>query len=321
PLNLVAHKVAPVIACGNTIVVKPSPRTPLSALLLGEVILHAGAPPGQVNVIVTPNEHAALAVSDPRVKCVSFTGSVPVGWSIATLAKRKRVTLELGGNAAVIVHADADLDAAVPLISTGAFSYAGQSCISVQRVFVHGSIRAEFERRLVAHVTKNVLCGDPRRSDVLVGPMIDAGAQSRVLGAIDAARAAGARLLCGGVAEGPCILPTILADADPRLGVCATEIFGPVMTINSYEDFDAAMHLVNDSPYGLQAGVFTRDLSLAMRAFEVIEVGGVMINHVPTFRLENMPYGGMKDSGIGREGVRFAIEEMTERKALVVRLQ
>lgn len=325
PLNLAAHKVAPALACGNTIVIKPSPKAPLSALLLAKIINDAGAPPNVVNVVVCENALAMRLIDDPRVRFVSFTGSVPIGWKVNEAAARakKRTTLELGGNAGVIVHEDvssgADIDGAIEPIARGAFAYAGQSCISVQRLFVHDSIYDRFTERFVAHVRDNVRCGDPSRRDVIVGPMIDADARQRTLAAVDAARQAGATILTGGSADGACVQPTVIANAASALDVCAREIFAPVVVLDRYADFSGAIKRVNASPFGLQAGVFTRDIGLALRAFNELEVGGVVINQVPTFRLENMPYGGVKDSGRGREGVRFAIEEMTELRTLVVK--
>jgi acyl-CoA reductase-like NAD-dependent aldehyde dehydrogenase len=260
-------------------------------------------------------------IDHPRVRFISFTGSVPIGWKVneAAAKAKKGATLELGGNAGVIVHHDADVEPAIPMIARGAFGYAGQSCISVQRVFVHASIYDDLSKKLTAHVCDRIKHGDPSHRDVIVGPMIDADAKKRTLDAIDAARRAGAKILIGGQADGPCIQPTVIEGAASSLDVCAKEIFAPVVVLDRYADFDDALARVNDSPFGLQAGVFTRDLNLALRAFDQLQVGGVMINQVPTFRLENMPYGGVKDSGQGREGVRFAIEEMTELRALVIR--
>lgn len=318
PLNLAAHKVAPAIACGCAVIVKPSPRTPLSAFNLLEAF---GETDGLISVVNTPNSLATHLIDHARVRFVSFTGSVPIGWQVYERAAkaRKRAMLELGGNAGCVVHEDADLDSALPLIARGAFSYAGQSCISVQRIFVHERIADDFIRRLVDYVRQNIRCGDTRNRNVLVGPMIDRDAQDHVLRAIDAACAAGVKVLCGGVASGLCIEPTVIVEADPKLDVCAKEIFAPVAVIDRYRDFEDALQRVNDSPFGLQAGVFTNDQALVSRAFAQLEVGGVMINQVPTFRLENMPYGGVKDSGIGREGARFAMQDMTELRTLVIK--
>lgn len=319
PLNLVAHKVAPAVASNNTIVVKPSPRTPLSALMLADALTEAGAPAGQVNVVACPNELAERPCRDARVRHVSFTGSVPVGWQIRQAAGKKKVTLELGGNAGLIVHSDASLPDAVRAAATGGFGYAGQSCISVQRAFVHERLYDRFRAELLAHVTEKVRCGDPRRRDVLVGPMIDRAALQRALDTLADATRAGARILCGGETEGPCLQPTVVENADPALQVASEEVFAPVIVLDRYAEFDDALRRVNSSRFGLQAGLFTNDLSLALRAFEMLEVGGVLVNQVPTFRLENQPYGGVKDSGLGREGLRYAMEEMTELRALIVK--
>jgi acyl-CoA reductase-like NAD-dependent aldehyde dehydrogenase len=321
PLNLLAHKIAPALASGNTIVVKPSPRTPLSALLLAEVISESGTPRGAVNVIIVPNELASRPLADERVKHVSFTGSVPVGWSIRQQAGPKRVTLELGGNAGLIVHEDADLDRAIPAAATGGFGYAGQSCISVQRIAVHAPIYDRFREQFLRHVEQHVHAGDPRERRTSVGPLIDDGAAARVRGLLDNARSAGARILCGGTFEGNVLHPTVLEGVDPSHEVSKGEAFAPVVTLHRYGTFDQAIAFVNDSAYGLQAGVFTRDIGRAWAAFERLEVGGVMINQIPTFRVENMPYGGIKASGLGREGVRYAMEEMTELRVMVIRIK
>jgi glyceraldehyde-3-phosphate dehydrogenase (NADP+) len=319
PLNLVAHKVAPAIASGNTIVVKPSPKAPLSALLLADVMDEAGLPNGMLSVVVAPNELAARPLADDRVKHVSFTGSVPVGWSVKQQAGRKRVTLELGGNAGLIVHEDADLAAAIPAAAAGGFGYAGQSCIGVQRIVLHEPIYERFRDDFVRHVRQNVHAGHPRDRRTTVGPLIDDAAVDRVRKLIDDAVRAGAKLLCGGTFSGSVLEPTVLESVDPTLDVCAKEAFAPVVTLHRYESFDDAIRFVNDSEYGLQAGVYTRDIDRAWRAFESLDVGGVMINQVPTFRIETMPYGGIKSSGFGREGIRYAMEEMTEWRVLVLK--
>lgn len=320
PLNLVAHKVAPCLATGNTMVLKPAPKTPLTALLLGEVLVASGVPAGQVNIITCVNEVASRLVTDPRVKLISFTGSTDVGWKIKEQSGHRRVVLELGGNAGVIVHDDADLDAAIPAIANGAFAYAGQSCISVQRVFVQEKIYAELKARLVAHTREKIICGDPRKRTTIVGPMISRDALAKVRARIDAVIAGGARLLCGGEVKGQVLEPTILENADSASDLCAEEAFAPVLVLAKYRGFDDALAMVNASRFGLQAGVFTRDIARAFQAYEALEVGGVMINQVPTWRVENMPYGGSKESGFGREGVRYAMEEMTELRTLGVRL-
>lgn len=319
PLNLVAHKVAPVLATGNTIVIKPAPQTPLTALLLARLVREAGSPAGQVNVVTCANDDAGAPLEDERVKMVSFTGSAAVGWKIKALSGRRRVALELGGNAAAIVHDDADLETAIPALATGSFAYAGQSCISTQRLLVHARIFDAFCSRFVAHVSAHIRAGDPRDPAVTVGPMINAAARTRVLAWIDEARAAGARLLHGGQVIGACLEPTILAVPNQNSTLCREEAFAPVVTLQRYETFDEAIALANASRYGLQAGVFTRDIGRIAQAFDRLEVGGVLINQAPTFRTDNQPYGGVKDSGFGREGVRSAMEEMTELKTLVVR--
>ena len=319
PLNLVAHKVAPALATGNTMVVKPAMKTPLTALLLAEVLHEAGVPAGQMNFLTCSNADAARLVTDVRVKKVTFTGSPAVGWRLKELCGKKRITLELGGNAGVIVHSDADVAAAVPLIATGAFGYAGQSCISVQRVVVHESRYEEVKAALVAHIAAKVLTGDPWERTTVVGPMITEPARDAVLERIAAALAGGARLVCGGEVRGRCLEATVLENAGATMAICAEEAFAPVLTLHRYAEFAEALAFVNASDFGLQAGVFTRDLTLALRAYEELEVGGVLINQVPTFRVENMPYGGIKDSGFGREGVRSTMEEMTEMKSLVIK--
>jgi glyceraldehyde-3-phosphate dehydrogenase (NADP+) len=320
PLNLVAHKVAPCLATGNTMVLKPAPKTPLSALMLGEVMVASGLPAGQVNIITCTNEAASRLITDARVKMISFTGSTEVGWKIKEQSGRRRVVLELGGNAGVIVHADADLGAAIPGIATAAFASAGQSCISVQRVFVQEKIYQDFKTRLIAHTREKITAGDPRKSTTVVGPMITTDALAKVRARIDAAVAGGARLLCGGGAKRQTLQATILENVDPAGELCAEEAFAPVLVLAKYRTFEEALALVNASRFGLQAGVFTRDISRAFQAYEALEVGGVMINQVPTWRVENMPYGGSKASGFGREGVRYAMEEMTELRTLGVRL-
>ena len=319
PLNLVAHKVAPALATGNTMVVKPAGKTPLTALLLAQVLVEAGVPAGQMNFVTCSNEDAARLVTDGRVKKVTFTGSPAVGWKLKELCGKKRITLELGGNAGVIVHADAELDAAVPAIAQGGFAYAGQSCISVQRIVIHESRYEEVKQRLVAFIREKIKTGDPRDRATVVGPMITAEALSEVQARIAAALAAGATLVHGGQTIGRCLEATVLENVAPALDLCAKEAFAPIVTLHRYREFDEALALVNASDFGLQAGVFTRDLQLALRAFDGLDVGGVLINQVPTFRVENMPYGGIKDSGFGREGVRYAMEEMTELKSLIIK--
>ena len=320
PLNLVAHKVGPCLATGNTMVVKPATKTPLTALRLAQVLVDAGMPAGQVNFVTCSNEDAALLITDARVKKVTFTGSPAVGWKLKEQCGKKKITLELGGNAGVIVHADADLDAAIPAIASGAFGQAGQSCISVQRIVIHESLYADFRARFSAYVCEKVKAGDPTDRANIIGPMITRQALEATVGRIEEAVRAGAKIVCGGNVTGQCLDATVLEDAPAHLPICAEEAFAPVCTLHRYRDFEEALAFVNDSDFGLQAGIYTRDLKLAMHAYETLEVGGVLINQVPTFRVENMPYGGVKDSGFGREGVRYAMEEMTELRSLIMRL-
>jgi len=319
PLNLVAHKVAPCLATGNTMVVKPAPKTPLSSLLLAEVLVAAGVPAGQVNFVPCANEHAAQLVTDPRIAMVTFTGSPDVGWRLKELAGRRRVCLELGGNAGVILHDDADLAVAIPLIATGGFSNSGQSCISVQRIFLHEGIYDDFRARFLAHIREKVKVGDPRDRATVIGPMISADALARTRARIASAIAAGARVALGGEVHGPSLEATVLEDVPLSHEACREEFFAPVVTLHRYREFDDALRMVNDSRFGLQAGIFTRDIGRALRAFETLDVGAVLINQVPTWRVESMPYGGIKDSGYGREGLRYAMEDMTEIKALIIR--
>ncbi len=319
PLNLVAHKVAPCIATGNTMIVKPAAKTPLTALLLAEVLASAGVPAGQMNFVVCTNEDAARLVTDERVAMVSFTGGPDVGWRLKSLAGKKRVCLELGGNAGVIVHDDADIAAAVPMIAAGGFGNAGQSCISVQRIFVQEKIYADFSAQFVAHIREKVKTGNPRERATVVGPMITAEALAKTRALLASAVAAGGCIVLGGEARGQCLEATVIENVPLSHEACTGELFAPVVTLHRYEDFDEALRLVNDSRFGLQAGVFTRDIGRALHAFETLEVGGVLINQVPTWRVENMPYGGIKDSGFGREGLRYAMEEMTEIRTLIMR--
>jgi acyl-CoA reductase-like NAD-dependent aldehyde dehydrogenase len=319
PLNLVAHKVAPCLATGNTMVVKPATKTPLTALLLARLLAEQGVPPGQINFVTCSNDDAHPLIVDERVKKVTFTGSPAVGWRLKEQCGKKRITLELGGNAGCIVHHDADLDTAIPMIAMGGFSQAGQSCISVQRIVIHESIYDTFRERFTAHVREKIKTGDPRDRATVVGPMISPEALAGALQRIDAAVQAGAKIVHGGKAFGRCLEATIVENAPATAELCAEEAFAPLVTLHRYSQFDEALAFVNASRFGLQAGLFTRDLRLAFNAFEALEVGGVMVNQVPTFRVENMPYGGVKDSGFGREGVRYAMEEMTELRSLVIK--
>jgi glyceraldehyde-3-phosphate dehydrogenase (NADP+) len=319
PLNLVAHKVAPCLASGNTMVLKPSPRTPLSALLLAEVLDEAGIPAGQMNVIPFDHSHVDGLLSDLRLKMLSFTGSAEVGWQLKSRAGKMKVALELGGNAAVVIEPDSDWRAAVPKIASAAFGFAGQSCISIQRIFVNREILEPFREALISHTQEKIRAGDPSQRDTIVGPMITSQAREKVLKWIEEATAGGATLLTPLVKEGRSLLgPVLLENAPSSASVLCEEAFAPLAVLQGYDTFEEALSLVNDSHFGLQAGVFSNNLSKALQAFEELEVGGVMINQVPTFRVENMPYGGVKDSGAGREGVRYAMEEMTEPRSLVI---
>ena len=319
PLNLVAHKLAPAIACGAPIVLKPSPRTPLSTLKLVELAQASGAIKDSVQCVNTPNELAAYAIESDHVKVVSFTGSAPVGWKIKSLANKKKVTLELGGNAAVIVHEDADIAPAISMIATGAFAYAGQSCISVQRVLIHRSIYDTVRDQLVTFAREKIKTGDPADRATLVGPMIDEASRDRLLASIQSAQSRGANVLLGGQMIGPCVSPALLENVPADHALCAEEAFAPVAILIAYDTFDDAIRIVNASRYGLQAGVFTHDIRRVQQAYDELDVGAVLINQTPTFRIDNLPYGGPKDSGFGREGIASAMEEMTEPKVLIIR--
>ncbi|MCI2419174.1 aldehyde dehydrogenase family protein [Saccharopolyspora sp. K220] len=318
PINLVAHKVAPALAVGAPIVVKPSPKTPLSALLLGEILAETDLPAGSWSVLITPNDRAADLVADPRLPVVSFTGSVPVGWSIREAVPRKHVVLELGGNAAAIVNSDwSDLDYAADRIATFATFQAGQSCISVQRVYVHRDSYDDLVDRVVKAVEAQGT-GDPKDPATKVGPVIDAAAAERIEQWVGEAGAAGARVLTGGTREGTTYAPTVLVDVPEDAKVSSEEVFAPVLTIAPVDSMDEAFEKVNASRFGLQAGVFTHDLQLAFRASAELEVGGVIIGDVPSFRADQMPYGGVKDSGFGREGVQAAMTDLTEERVTVL---
>jgi acyl-CoA reductase-like NAD-dependent aldehyde dehydrogenase len=320
PLNLVAHKVAPAIAAGCPLVLKPAPQTPLCSILLAEAVQQAGWPDGGLNVIPLSNEDAGLLVSDDRLKMISFTGSAAVGWAIKRNAGKKKVILELGGNAALIVHSDADVPFAAERCVAGAFAYAGQTCISVQRVLVERSVYGKFVDLLIAGASK-LRVGDPMEESTDVGPLIRESDAIRAADWIQEAVRGGARLLCGGQRKGPLLEPTVLTGTRTDMKVNCQEIFAPVVTVEPYDDFDKAIRQVNNSAYGLQAGIFTRDAKLMFTAYEELEVGGLIAGDVPSFRIDHMPYGGIKDSGLGREGLRYAIEEMTEPKLLVMNLR
>ncbi len=318
PLNLTSHKVAPAIAVGAPVVQKPASKTPLSALALQKIVLAAGWPEDAYAVLPISGAAAEGLVTDPRLPVVSFTGSGAVGWRLRSLVPKKRVALELGGNAAVIVHSDADLDDAARRTASGAFAYAGQSCISVQRALVHRPALDTFREKLMA-ASSALVVGDPLDEKTDVGPMITPSETVRVEAWVAEAVAAGATVLRGGTRVGECLAPTILANTTPPMKVEGLEVFAPVVTLNAYDDFEEALRRVNDSKYGLQAGVFTRDLARIQRAFDVLEVGAVLANDVPTWRADRMPYGGVKESGSGREGPAYAMEEFTEPRLLVIR--
>ena len=320
PLNLVAHKVAPAIASGCSMVLKPAPQTPLCSLLLGEVVQQAGWPDGALNVLPLSNEDAGLLVTDERIKLISFTGSASVGWQIKKNSGKKKVILELGGNAGVIIHTDADVEYAAERCVAGAFGYAGQTCISVQRILVQQSVYGKFVDLLLAGV-KQLRVGDPMEETTDVGPVIRESDAQRVSDWIQEAVRGGARVLTGGTRRGSLIEPTVMTGTKLDMKVNCQEIFGPVVTVEPYGEFDEALRHINSSPYGLQAGIFTRDAKLMFQAYEELEVGGLLAGDVPTFRIDHMPYGGVKDSGIGREGLRYAIEEMTEPKLMVMNLR
>jgi acyl-CoA reductase-like NAD-dependent aldehyde dehydrogenase len=321
PLNLVAHKIAPALAAGCAVVLKPAGQTPLSALLLAELESEAGLPPGWLNVVVGPSsEIGDVLVEDDRVRAISFTGSSEVGWKLRERAPRKRVNLELGNATPVIVDRTADLDLAAEKVAANGFSFAGQSCISVQRVYVERPVYDAFLERLLPRV-EVLIAGDPADEDTDVGPVIDDGARERILGWIAEARQAGATVLTGGDADDQVILPTVIADAAPELKVSCEEVFGPVVTVNRVESLDEAIALANGTRYGLQAGIFTRDLDAALRAGEDLEFGGVTVNEAPTFRADQMPYGGVKDSGNTREGPAYAVRELTEERLVIIERQ
>lgn len=320
PLNLVAHKVAPALAAGNPILIKPAPQTPLTALLLGEVAMEAGLPPGGLNVVPCDNVIAERFVTDPRFKLLSFTGSAPVGWMLKAKCGKKKVTLELGGNAGVIIEPDADLDLAAQRCATGGFGYAGQTCISVQRVFVHHTVVDLFTTKLLMQAAR-LKAGDPSDEATVIGPLIDHGAAQRVESWIGEAVTQGARVLLGGKRMGSVVEATVLSNVKPEMKVSCQEVFGPVVTVTPYRQLSEGIAALNQSDYGLQAGVFTQDINKIFHAFRHLEVGAVLANEIPTFRADHMPYGGVKDSGLGREGIRAAIEDMTEPKLLVLNLK
>ncbi len=318
PLNLTAHKIAPAVAAGNPIVLKPATKTPLSAITLADILIRAGLPPPAISVLPMARTTGDRLVTDERFKLLTFTGSSSVGWGMKTRAGKKRVILELGGNAGVIVDDTADIRFAAARVAAGGFGFAGQSCISVQRVYVHDRVFDDFTSALVALVEK-LKVGDPLDPTTDVGPMIEEGEAGRIDTWVREAVAHGARVLTGGKRLGGALYaPTVLTDVPAEARVCAEEVFAPVVVLARFSSFESALEEVNRSTYGLQAGVFTASLDRSLQAFDTIEAGGVLVNDVPTWRIDHMPYGGVKDSGLGREGPKYTIEEMTEPRLLVI---
>ncbi|OYY91987.1 MAG: aldehyde dehydrogenase [Sphingomonas sp. 28-66-16] len=318
PLNLAAHKIAPAIAVGCPFVMKPASRTPLGAIIMGEILAETDLPEGAFSILPAHREGADLFTEDERLKLLSFTGSPAVGWALKAKAGKKKVVLELGGNAAVIIDHDADLDDALDRVIFGAFYQSGQSCIGVQRIIIHADIYDRFRDMLVAR-TEALVSGDPKDPKTFIGPMISEDEAKRLDGWIQEAVASGATLLCGGKRDGAMLQATLLDKVSRSCTVYTEEAFGPVALLSKFTDFGTALDEVNDSKFGLQAGIFTRDLFKVLDAWDRLEVGGVVINDVPSYRVDNMPYGGVKESGLGREGIRFAMEDMTEIRNLVIR--
>ncbi len=318
PLNLAAHKVAPAIAVGCPFVMKPASRTPLGAIIMGEVLAETNLPKGAFSILPAARDGADLFTTDERLKLLSFTGSPDVGWDLKARSGKKKVVLELGGNAAVIIDADADLDDAVERTVFGAFYQSGQSCIGVQRILVHDAVYDAFKAKLVARTSK-LIAGSPHEETTFVGPMIDVKEAQRLENWINEAIDKGASLLCGGQRDGAMLAATLLEGVDPETKLNREEAFGPVAFLTRFHSWQEAMRICNDSKFGLQAGIFTRDIFKVLDAWDELDVGGVVVNDVPSYRVDNMPYGGVKDSGLGREGVRFAMEDMTEIRNLVIR--
>jgi len=318
PLNLAAHKIAPAIAVGCPFVMKPASRTPLGAIIMGEVLAETNLPKGAFSILPASRDGADLFTTDDRLKLLSFTGSPDVGWDLKARSGKKKVVLELGGNAAVIIDHDADLDDALERVIFGAFYQSGQSCIGVQRIIIHADVYDRFRDLLVAR-TKTLIAGNPHDRATFIGPMISEGEAKRLDGWIQEAVGMGATLLCGGKREGAMLEATLLEGVPRNATANREEAFGPLAILSKFTAFDAALDEVNDSKFGLQAGIFTRDLFKMMDSWDRLDVGGVVINDVPSYRVDNMPYGGVKDSGLGREGVRFAMEDMTEIRNLVIR--
>ncbi|WP_340586597.1 aldehyde dehydrogenase family protein [Erythrobacter alti] len=318
PLNLAAHKVAPAIAVGCPFVMKPASKTPLGAIIIGEILAETDLPEGAFSILPASRDGADLFTEDERLKLLSFTGSPAVGWALKAKSGKKKVVLELGGNAAVVVDRDADLDDALERIVFGAFYQSGQSCIGVQRILIHEEVYARFKAMLVEK-TRTLKSGDPKDRETFIGPMISEGEAKRLKGWIDEAVAGGATLLCGGDLDGSMLQATLLEGVDRDAQALNDEAFGPLAVLQPFATMDEALEEVNRSEFGLQAGIFTRDLFAMFDAWDRLEVGGIVINDVPSYRVDNMPYGGVKDSGLGREGIKFAMEDMTEIRNLVVR--
>ncbi len=318
PLNLVAHKIAPAIACGCPFVLKPASYTPISALILGEILAETDLPAGAFSILPMRSADAAALAEDERIKKLSFTGSASVGWDLRDRASKKHVTLELGGNAAVIVDRDADFADTVKRCVFGGYYQSGQSCISVQRIYVHREVYDSFRDAFVEAV-RGLVVGNPQDEKAFVGPIISEDDARRIEESIQGAVGKGGRLLCGGSRKGRLVEPAVLENVPQDADASCEEIFGPVTVLYSFTDFEQALAAVNDSHYGLQAGVFTRDIGKIQKAWDELDVGGVMINEVPSWRADQMPYGGVKDSGLGREGIRWAIESMTDVRLLVIR--
>ncbi len=318
PLNLAAHKVAPALAVGCPFILKPASLTPIGALIIGEILAETNLPEGAFSILPCRRDGAELFTTDDRLKLLSFTGSPVVGWQLKEQAGKKKVVLELGGNAACIVDKDWDLDDAVERVVFGAFYQSGQSCIGVQRIIVHEDVYTEFRDKLVKR-TNSLIMGDPKNENTFIGPMISENEAQRLQGWVDQAAAAGATVLTGGQREGTMLPATLLENVPEDMDICTEEAFGPVAVLSSFSKFDEALERTNDSQFGLQAGIFTRDIYQAYKAWDVLDVGGVVIGDVPSFRVDNMPYGGVKESGLGREGIRFAIEDMTEIRNMIIR--
>nr|WP_077211743.1 aldehyde dehydrogenase family protein [Bacillus dakarensis] len=317
PMNLVAHKIGPAIATGNTIVLKPASQTPLSAFFIGELLLEAGLPDGALNIVTGSGSVVGERITlDERINLITFTGSPPVGIGIRNKAGLKRVTLELGSNSAVIVDNGIDINKMIGRCVSGAFSYQGQVCISLQRIYVHENLYDSFIEKFL-HETKKLKLGDPLDPSTDVSALINTRETDRVLAWIEEAQNGGAKIAVGGSVDGRVLQPTVLVDVNPSLKVSCQEVFAPIVTIEKFTTMEQAINMVNDSRFGLQAGIYTNDIHTALNAAEKLHVGGVLINDIPTFRVDNMPYGGVKESGMGREGIKYAVEEMTELKLII----